>query len=81
LDASKITTGTLLAARMSSVVARRDLPNTFTGTQTINGNLIVTNNLSLGTLGQLKVTAGEESLRIVRDRSRWLAPEAPRPRS
>jgi hypothetical protein len=66
LDASKITTGTLLAARMSSVVARRDLPNTFTGTQTINGNLIVTNNLSLGTLGQLKVTAGEESLRIVR---------------
>jgi hypothetical protein len=70
LDASKITTGTLLAARMSSVVARRDLPNTFTGTQTINGNLIVTNNLSLGTLGQLKVTAGEESLRIVRGRVR-----------
>jgi hypothetical protein len=67
LDASKITTGTFLAARMSPVMARRDLPNTFTPDQTMSANLTVAGSLNLGTY---KAAAGSENLRIVRGRVR-----------
>ena len=63
-------TGPIADIRLSNNVARRNTANTFTGNQTINGNLTVTNTLSVGTLGQYKVAAGEESLRIVRGQAR-----------
>jgi len=65
---ANITNGPIADSRLTANIPRKNEANIFTGDQTINGNLTVTNNLSLGSAGQFKVAAGNESLRIVRGR-------------
>jgi len=58
LNASNIASGTIPDARLSSFVARRNVANTFTGAQTINGNLTQTGTATNLTLTNGFVTSG-----------------------
>lgn len=79
LSASLINTinnGAIADTRLSANIARRNTPNSFAGDQSIAGNATITgtltvqNSLNVGNLGQFKVAAGAESLRIVRGQVR-----------
>lgn len=88
LSASLINTinnGAIADTRLSANIARRNTANTFSGDQVVAGNATITgaltvqNSLNVGNLGQFKVAAGDESLRIVRGTVRLLPEDVQAP--
>ena len=80
-----INNGLIADTRLSGNIARRNTANSFAGDQTISGNATITgnltvqNSLNVGSVGQFKVAAGDESLRIVRGQVRLLPEDVQAP--